>query len=72
MTVEVGMLMPPGICGEMGVVDPHKGIALGSVIADTMVECTIDMVRPMEVQGPQMYLEQAGGNVEATASQTKT
>ena len=41
LTVEVGMLMPPGICGEMGVVDPHKGIALGSVIADTMVECLV-------------------------------
>merc|ERR1712216_293068 len=41
LTGEVGMLMPPGICGEMGVVYPHKGIALGSVIADTMVECLV-------------------------------
>jgi len=36
--LEVGMLMPPGICGEMGVLDPAKDQALGSVVADTMVE----------------------------------
>ena len=35
------MLMPPGICGEMGVIDPQKGIALGSVVAETMVECLV-------------------------------
>merc|ERR1711998_33887 len=35
--LEVGSIMPPGFCGEMSVL-PGNQIALGSVVADTMVE----------------------------------
>lgn len=37
-TLFVGTLMPPGLCGESGILDPTSGMALGSVVAETMVE----------------------------------
>jgi len=35
---QVATLLPPAIFGEMAALDPHKGVALGSVVSDTLVE----------------------------------